>query len=316
MNYRNIAKLNIQEQSDALAILAENIPQDFAATVEYILGLKGRVILIGMGKSGYIAKKIASSLSSTGTPAFYIHPSEASHGDLGMITCSDLVIILSNSGESKELLDTINYCKKLNIKIVALTMKENSTLAKNSDFILILPDKKETSSISAPTTSALMALSLGDALVTVLHEVRGFTLEDFKLFHPGGKIGVNLLTIQDLMHAGDMLPIVSESTSFIDVIYSMSSKRLGCAIVTDKDYVIKGIVTDGDLRRRIEEGDLTKKRAYDLMTQNPQCLSPQISVIQALHIMNERSITVMPVVENQKLVGVIHIHDIIKAGIN
>lgn len=316
MNYLNIAKLNIQEQSDALAILAENIPKDFASTVEYILTLKGRVILIGMGKSGYIAKKIASSLSSTGTPAFYIHPGEASHGDLGMITRSDLVMILSNSGESKELLDTINYCKKLNIKIVALTMKENSTLAKNSDFILNLPNKKETSSINAPTTSALMALSLGDALVTVLHEVRGFTLEDFKLFHPGGKIGVNLLTIEDLMHAGDMLPIVSESTKFMDVIYAMSSKRLGCAIVANSDHVIKGIITDGDLRRRIEEGDLTNKRAYDLMTKDPQCLSPQILAIQALQIMNEKSITVMPVVKNQKLVGVIHIHDIIKAGIN
>jgi arabinose-5-phosphate isomerase len=189
VNYISLAQKSILEQSGALQLLAHNIPDDFSALVEYILKFKGRVVLMGMGKSGYIAKKIAASLSSTGTPAFYIHPGEASHGDLGMITEVDMVIMISNSGETKELFDTINYCKRFNIKIAAITMNIESTLGKNSDFLLSLPLQNETSSVSAPTTSSLMTLSLGDALVTTLHQLKGFTKEDFKVFHPGGKLG-------------------------------------------------------------------------------------------------------------------------------
>ena len=189
MNHLNMATKVIEEQSKALQLLSVNIPQDFTKLIDQILKLKGRVVLIGMGKSGHIAKKIAASLASTGTPAFFIHPAEASHGDLGMITRADLVIMLSNSGETKELFDTIDYCKRYNIKIAAMTMQEGSTLATNSDYILKVPQMKESSVISAPTTSALMMLSLGDAIVTTLHEARGFTKDDFKLLHPGGKLG-------------------------------------------------------------------------------------------------------------------------------
>ncbi|RTK92439.1 MAG: KpsF/GutQ family sugar-phosphate isomerase [Rickettsiales bacterium] len=314
MNYSSTAKLNIKEQSTALMVLAENIPNDFSLLIEYILCLKGRVVLVGMGKSGYIAKKIAASLSSTGTPSLYIHPGEASHGDLGMITKDDIVIMISNSGETRELCDTINYCKKLDIKIVAITMNEDSTLAKNSDFLLKLPQSKETSSIAAPTTSALMTLSLGDALVTVLHEARGFTADDFKLFHPGGKIGVNLLKVADLMHKNDEVPIVRHDTKFTDVIVTITTKRLGCALVIDKNDELIGIITDGDLRRHIHE-DLTKKLAHNVMSEKPEHIRPEKLAIEALVIMNKKLITILPVIEHNKIIGIIHIHDLLKAGI-
>lgn len=193
MEYNKIIELareGIAAQAESLFVLSKNLPADFPKLVEHILNLNGRVILVGIGKSGYIAKKIAASLASTGTSAFYIHPAEASHGDLGMISQNDMVIMISNSGATKELFDTINYCKKFNIKIASITMQENSTLAQNSDFLLKLPLQKESSSVQAPTTSALMALSLGDALVTVLHEARSFTAENFRVFHPGGKLGI------------------------------------------------------------------------------------------------------------------------------
>ncbi|GAB4165735.1 MAG: KpsF/GutQ family sugar-phosphate isomerase [Rickettsiaceae bacterium] len=315
MNYTDVAKKSIKGQSKALLALADQLPEDFTPLVEYILKLRGRVILVGMGKSGYIAKKIAASLASTGTPAFYIHPGEASHGDLGMITEDDMVIMLSNSGETRELFDTINYCKRFNIKIAAITMRENSTLARNSDFLLKLPTQNETSaSIAAPTTSAVMTLSIGDALVTVLHEAKGFTSEDFKLFHPGGKIGSNLLKVTDLMHKGDEVPIVTEDTKFTDVIVTITKKRLGCAIVLSKGDRLVGIITDGDLRRHIED-TLENKCAKDVMTKNPSAIDPNALASEALFIMNRHSITILPVTQDNKLIGAIHIHDILKAGV-
>ena len=314
MSHLNIAKEVIEEQSKALQILSKYIPEDLTNLVNYILKLKGRVILTGMGKSGYIAKKIAASLTSTGTPAFFIHPGEASHGDLGMITNQDLVVMLSNSGETKELFDTINYCKRYNIKIAAMTMKKESTLAINSDFLLNLPVQKESSSISAPTTSALMTLSLGDALVTVLHEAKGFSKEDFKLFHPGGKIGANLLKVKDVMRSGNKIPIVYLEDSFVNVIVTMTEKCLGCTIVLDKDDKVSGIVTDGDLRRHITD-DLNNMHAKDVMTQSPKTITSNMLATEALYIMNSKSITTLPVIDNKKLVGIVHIHDTLKAGV-
>ena len=315
MKHIDIAKSVINNQSIALQVLMEHIPVDFPKLVEAILQLKGRVILVGMGKSGYIAKKIAASLASTGTPSFFIHPGEASHGDLGMITESDLVIMLSNSGETKELFDTVNYCKRYHILIAAITMKEASTLGKNSDYLLLLPTQKESSDIAAPTTSALMTLSLGDALVTALHEARGFTKEDFKLFHPGGKIGANLLKVKDIMRSGDETPIVSPELAFTEAIVIMTEKCLGCVIVTDKNHKILGIVTDGDLRRHLKD-DLNHLTAKDVMTVAPQSVSRDILATEALCIMNEKAITVLPVAYEQKLIGVIHLHDILKAGVS
>jgi len=314
MTHTDIAKNVIERQSGALLVLMENIPADFSGLVDAILKLKGRVILVGMGKSGYIAKKIAASLASTGTPSFFIHPGEASHGDLGMITDTDLVIMLSNSGETKELFDTVNYCKRYHIPIAAITMKENSTLGKNSDFLLNLPQQKESSNISAPTTSALMTLSLGDALVTSLHEARGFTKEDFKLFHPGGKIGANLLKVKDIMRSGNKMPLIAPTLPFTDAIVTMTEKCLGCAMVVDSGNKILGIVTDGDLRRHIND-DLTKITSQEVMTAAPENIKEDILATQALCIMNEKSITALPVVKGEELVGVIHIHDILKAGV-
>ena len=314
MDYVTLAKNSILDQSKALHVLAHDIPRDFSDLVEYILKFKGRVVLMGMGTSGYIAKKIAASLASTGTPAFYIHPGEASHGDLGMITEIDMVIMLSNSGETKELFDTINYCKRFNIKIAAITMNSNSTLGKSSDFLLKLPTQSETSSISAPTTSSLMTLSIGDALVTTLHQSKGFTKEDFKIFHPGGKIGTNLLKVSDIMKGEGDLPIVQESTKFTEVLITMNEKCLGCAIVLNKDDGIIGIITDGDLRRHINES-LGSKRAKDVMTSNPRTIADNALATEAISIMNQKSITVLPVTRENQLVGVVHIHDILRHGV-
>jgi len=314
MTHLEIAKNVINRQSRALEILSDNIPSDFPALVDHILKLKGRVILVGMGKSGYIAKKIAASLASTGTPAFFIHPSEASHGDLGMITDIDLVIMLSNSGETKELFDTVNYCKRYNIPIAAITMKEHSSLANNSDFLLTLPIQSESSTLSAPTTSALMTLSLGDALVTALHEAKGFTQDDFKLFHPGGKIGANLLKVTDVMRSGSKLPIIKAHDTFIDTIVIMTEKCLGCAVILDDNGHVSGIVTDGDLRRHIKD-DLATLKAENVMTTMPLSINAKALATEALFIMNDKAITVLPVVDDKKLVGIIHIHDILKAGI-
>lgn len=315
MSYLRAAREAIIEQSEALKCLANAIPNDFLDLIDYILKLDGRVIMIGMGKSSYIAKKIAASLASTGTPTFFIHPGEASHGDLGMITEKDMVIMLSNSGETKELFDTINYCKRYNIKIAAITMQENSTLAQNSDFVLKLPSQKETSSIAAPTTSALMSLSLGDAIVTALHDAKGFSKEDFKLFHPGGKIGANLLRVSDIMRSGKKLPVVSVDNEFTDVIVTMTEKCLGCTLVRDSQNHMLGIITDGDLRRSIKN-DLGSIAAIDIMSTKPISVNSNMLATEALNIMNIKSITVLPVLEdNKKILGIIHIHDILKAGV-
>lgn len=315
MNYQNIAKRVIQEESIALDKLSYNIPADFEKIAKHIVSFKGRIILTGIGKSGYIAHKIAASFASTGTAAFYIHPAEASHGDLGMITESDLVIMLSNSGETKELLDIINYCKRFNIKIVAITMNPSSTLAQNSDFLLLIPTSKEASVIAAPTTSALMMLSLGDALTIAIQEAKGFSQDDFRLYHPGGKIGATLLKIKDLMHTEEKLPIVYPDTPFADTIVIMTQKSLGCAIVIDEAKHLIGIVTDGDLRRHLND-KVNLKYAKDVMTVNPKSILPSQLASEALFIMNSKSITTIPVIENKIVVGIIHIHDLLKAGVS
>ncbi len=312
-NYLVIAKRVVLEESLALSRLADNLPKDFETLVSCILNLSGRVILTGVGKSGYIARKIASSLASTGTTSFFVHPTEASHGDLGMITCNDLVIMLSNSGETKELFDIMNYCKRFVVPLVAMTMKPLSTIAMNSDMLLAVPHEREVSVISAPTNSSIMMLSLGDALVTAVHEARGFSNNDFQIYHPGGRIGKNLVKIMNLMRVGDQLPIVSEDACFTDTILVMNEKSLGCAIVTNAYSELVGIITDGDLRRHINE--LYGKCAKDIMTLNPKTITTQKLAIEALSIMQNKAITNIPVVEDNKLVGVVHIHDLLRAGV-
>lgn len=315
MNFYKTAERVISEEATALNILKSQIPTDFSKVVEAILSLKGRLIILGIGKSGYIARKIAASLASTGTPAFYIHPAEASHGDLGMITKADMVFMLSNSGESRELFDTINYCKRFAIKIIAATMNPDSTLAKNSDFLLTIPTIKEASLLSAPTTSALMMLALGDAIVVSLHEAKGFSKDDFLTFHPGGKIGANLIKIKDLMLTGTAIPFINPDYSITRVAGIITEKKLGCAIVVDNNQTLIGIITDGDLRRNIDK-DLKTLKAEDLMTTSLIFVRSDILASEALSVMNNKSITILPVNDHDdKVIGIIHIHDILKAGV-
>ena len=310
-----IAQHAVHMQSEALKLLADNIPADFHKLISYILKLKGRVITCGIGKSGYIAQKIAASLASTGTPSFFVHPTEASHGDLGMIIPEDVVMILSNSGETKEIFDVINYCIKIGVKIIGLTMNNKSTLALNSDFLLLLPKLPEiSSSVAAPTTSALMALSIGDAIVSALIEARNFTKEQFKIFHPGGQIGTNLLKVKDIMHSKDELPLIQGNTSFSEAILTISQKRLGCALVVDQNNYLRGIITDGDIRRHINN-DFSRLSAEEVMTNSVNVISKEILASQALHLMNQKTITVLPVIEDNQVIGLIHIHDILKRGI-
>jgi arabinose-5-phosphate isomerase len=315
MNNPNITATRvIVEESRALIKLSDNLPRDFSALVDYIIGLKGKVILTGIGKSGYIARKIAASFSSTGTASFYLHPAEASHGDLGMVGQNDLVIMLSNSGETKELFDIIDYCKRFTIKLVAITMGSNSTIAKNSDFLLLIPTIQEASLIAAPTTSALMMLSIGDALTIAVQEAKGFSAEDFRIYHPGGKIGANLLKVKDLMRVEDKIPIVRIDSSFADTVIIMTQKTLGCAIVTDVNNKLIGIITDGDLRRHINNFH-SLKYACDIMTTNPQYILESQLAQEALFIMNSNAINVLPVIDNNIVIGVIHIHDLLRCGV-
>ncbi|WPX99578.1 KpsF/GutQ family sugar-phosphate isomerase [Candidatus Megaera polyxenophila] len=315
MNFYKTAERVISEEATALNILKSQIPTDFSKVIEAILSLKGRLIILGIGKSGYIARKIAASLASTGTPAFYIHPAEASHGDLGMITKADMVFMLSNSGESRELFDTINYCKRFAIKIIAATMNPDSTLAKNSDFLLTIPTIKEASLLSAPTTSALMLLALGDAIIVSLHEAKGFSKDDFLTFHPGGKIGANLIKVKDLMLTGTAIPFINPDYSITRVAGIITENKLGCAIVVDNNQTLIGIITDGDLRRNIDK-DLKTLKAEDLMTTSLIFVRSDILASEALSVMNNKSITILPVNDHDdKVIGIIHIHDILKAGV-
>ena len=314
-DYVKLAQQTIDKQTSALQTLKSSIGSEFDQLVRYILSFQGRVVMSGMGKSGYIARKIAASLASTGTPAFFVHPGEASHGDLGMITNQDMVIMLSNSGETKELFDMIDYAKHIGIKIASITMNSNSTLSLSSDFPLVIPKTSETTSlVSAPTTSALMALSLCHALVTVLLESRKFCNDQFKLFHPGGKIGVNLMKVKDLMHKGEEIPFVQGNTVFSDVIVMITQKRLGCAVVVDSQYKLLGVITDGDVRRHIND-DLAQIKAREVMTQSAYSISADKFASDALKLMNEHNIIILPIIESDRVIGVIHIHDIIKQGI-
>lgn len=305
----------IKFEAESLLTLASNIPEDFDRLVHKILKLKGRVILSGIGKSGYIARKIAASFASTGTAALYIHPAEASHGDLGMITNEDIVILLSNSGETKEIFDIINYCKRFSIEIAGITMKPKSNLALASNYLLNVPSTPESSLISAPTTSALMMLALGDALMMSVYEARGFTADDFKVFHPGGKIGANLLKVSELMHKGQDLPIVNITSKISEVILTITKYRLGCTAVIDESKIV-GIITDGDLRRHMSN-DIVQMEARNIMTHNPRSIEPHKLASEALAVMSNSSspITSLLVMENNELHGIIHLHDILKAGV-
>ncbi len=308
------ARAVIAREVEGLEAVASALDSKFVALVERISTLKGRVIISGMGKSGHIARKIAATLASTGTPAHFVHPSEASHGDLGMITPDDLVLCLSNSGETHELRDIIAYTRRFAIPLVALVRREGSVLVESADIAIVLPEVPEASPIGVPTTSTTMMLAVGDALAVALLEKRGFSKSDFGVYHPGGKLGSQFTRVSALMHTGDEVPLVGDTASMQQVLLTMTAKRFGCAGVTDASGVMVGIVTDGDLRRHMGDA-LMRKTAREVMTANPVTITAPMLAAEALGIMNSKSITCLFVLEDKKPVGILHIHDCLRAGV-
>lgn len=310
----DIARDVLAKERDALARLGEELPVDFDAVVETLLAVSGRVIVSGMGKSGHVAGKIAATLASTGTPAQAVHPGEASHGDLGMITRADAVILISNSGETRELSDMIGHCARFAIPLIAMTKHADSTLGRAADHRLIIPDAPEACAIGmAPTTSTTLCMALGDALAVALMHLRGFDREAYGLYHPGGTLGAQLLRVSAVMHKGAELPVVAVDTTMADTLLEMTRKGFGvAALVTDGR--LQGIITDGDLRRNMD--GLMSRNAGEVATRTPMVTRPDALLTEALGLMNMSKRTVLLVVEeDHRLVGLLHIHDALRAGV-
>ena len=307
----------LQAEKHALELMLQNIDDNFVKAAQKIFSLKGRVIVSGMGKAGHIGKKIAASLASTGTPAFFVHPAEASHGDLGMITTDDLILCLSNSGESKELRDIINYSRRFGIFLIAITSVPESTLGKAADLVLLIPNKKEAPEACpfnmAPTTSMISSLAMGDALAVVLMNMRGFTTELYHDRHPGGKLGNILVKVQDIMAKDEAIPTVPSGTGMSDALLVMSKKMLGCLGILDNEGHLIGMITDGDLRRHMSP-DLMNKKVDEVMNPNPTTIFKDVLGSAALNIMHAKKITNIFVVDNDKKpVGLIHMHHLLQA---
>lgn len=322
MNTKDIidsAKRTLTLEKNALDLMIGRVDETFATVVNKILTLSGRVIITGMGKPGHIGKKIAASLASTGTPAFFVHPAEASHGDLGMITKNDLVIALSNSGESKELFDIVNYCKRFSIPLVAVTSAPDSTLGKAADYILPIPNKQEAPEACpfnmAPTTSMITVLAMGDALTVALMNMRGFTKELYHDRHPGGKLGNVLVKVKDIMAKGDALPLISDGSKMDAALLEMTKKTLGCVGIVDKQGKLVGLITDGDLRRNMSP-DLITKSVQDVMHPNPITIDGELLGSEAVGLMNSKKITNMFILDKEgHPIGLIHMHQLLQAGV-
>ncbi len=303
----------------AIAGLLERLDHRFTEAVDLLYRCAGKVVVSGMGKSGLIGQKIAATLASTGTPAFFLHPAEGTHGDLGMLARRDALIAISNSGETEEVLKLLPFVKRLNIPVVAMTGRVQSTLAKNSEVVLDVSVGEEACPMGlAPTASTTATLAMGDALAIALLQKRGFREEDFAQFHPGGTLGRRLLLkVRDLMHGGDAVPRVTQQTSAREAILIMTTKKLGMTTVVDEAGRLLGVITDGDLRRFLERGaDLAKAKAWDLAGKNPKTIGPDELAAGAVRIMEECSITSLVVLEeSRQIVGVIHLHDLLKSGI-
>lgn len=308
------AHATIQAEIFGLNSLFNFFDESYIAAISLILSCNGRIILSGMGKSGHIAHKIAATFASTGTAAFFIHPAEASHGDLGMIAKRDIVILLSNSGETKELRDVIYYCKRFEIPIIGIVRKADSELAKASNIALAMPAAPEASQVNAPTTSTTMMLALGDAMAVSLMEARQFSSQDFGIFHPGGKLGLEFVRVSTLMRRANEIPIVYLETKITEVLLEMTSKHLGCVAVIDEKQNLAGVITDGDLRRHISN-EFLSKTAKEIMTIKPITLSTAALAVEALALMNKKSITSLFIENEKKIVGVVHLHDCLRAGL-
>lgn len=307
------ARRVLESEANAIACLIARIDERFEKAVSLLNDCKGRVVLTGMGKSGIICKKIAATFSSTGIPALFLHPAEAIHGDLGMIVSGDVLIAISNSGETEELLPLLEWVKRVGVPLISLTGNVDSNLARHSDIVLDVSVTEEACPLNlVPTASTTAALAMGDALAMCLMEMRGFRPEDFARLHPGGKLGKKLLKVSDLMRTGDRLPRVYENTPMKDVIYEMSRKGLGVTSVLDREGQAVGVISDGDLRRHLEKDEqILKRTAIDCMTANPKSISENELATKALNLMEQMKITSLLVLdEQQKLKGIIHIHDL------
>ncbi|TFL18417.1 KpsF/GutQ family sugar-phosphate isomerase [Jannaschia formosa] len=301
----------LRTEAAALVALAEALPEGFGEVVALIAGAPGRVIVTGIGKSGHIARKIAATLASTGTPALFVHPAEASHGDMGMIGQGDVVLMISNSGEAAELRDMIAHTRRFSVPLVGLSSRPDSTLMRAADHHLTIPALPEACGLGVvPTTSTTMTLGLGDALAVALLRRRGFRAEDFGVFHPGGKLGAQMARVSKLMHAD--LPAVAADTPMSEVLLAMTSAGLGLAVVVE-DGCLAGVITDGDLRRNME--GLMDKRAADVATKRPLTVPPDMLAAKALAILNERKINVTVVCDGPRPVGILHLHDLLRAGV-
>ncbi|MFV1849367.1 MAG: KpsF/GutQ family sugar-phosphate isomerase [Thalassospira sp.] len=311
-----IARRVLDIEANALRELANSLNGEFCDAINLIEGLKGRLVVTGMGKSGHIAKKIAATFASTGTPSFFVHPAEASHGDLGMIGKDDAVLALSNSGETPELSDIIAFTRRFNVPLIGMTRKPESSLAKQSDCPLVLPASPEACpNKQAPTTSTTAMLAFADALAVTLMERRGFSSEDFRTFHPGGKLGQRLLHVRDVMHGAYDLPLIARDALMSEALVTMTSRSFGCVGVLGDKGELVGIVTDGDLRRHMAD-NLVAMKVGDVMTAGPKVTHEGALAVEALAIMNDRSITALFVLDEAGVpVGLVHIHDLLRSGV-
>ncbi len=309
------AKRVLSNESNAINQLAKSLGKNYVEAIDKLDKVKGRVIFTGIGKSGHVARKMASTFSSTGVPSYFVHPSEASHGDLGIIDYSDAVVAISNSGETPEISDLVEYTKRHKIPLITITSNLDSLIAEQSDITLLLPKVKEACPMGlAPTTTTTMTMALGDAMAINLMARRNFSANDFKLRHPGGKLGKQLLKVSDIMHKESEVPVTKKDSLMSDVIIQMTAKSFGCVAVIDEEKLLAGIITDGDLRRHMSD-KLLQQVAEDVMTPGPKSIRPIALASEAVAVMNELEITNLFVTENNFVVGIIHIHDCLRAGI-
>lgn len=310
----SVGRRVLSVEAEALTAMSLALSGPFAQAVELMFGAKGRIVCTGIGKSGHVARKIAATLASTGTSAMFVHATEASHGDLGMITASDVVLALSKTGETRELADITAFSKRFGIPLIALTAVPESALGRAADIVLEIPDAPEAADdLNAPTTSTTLQMALGDALAVTLLERRGFTPSDFRVFHPGGKLGAMLRTVTDLMHVGREVPVCHLDTAMPNALLEMSEKRFGCVGIVNAAGELVGMITDGDLRRHML--GLLDHTAGQVMTPNPVTINPNALAAEALKLMNDRSVTVLFVVDAKCPVGILHVHDLLRAGI-
>lgn len=315
-DYRHIARRVLATEIEALQALSEGLNDTFDQVVERLKDLEGRIILVGVGKSGHVARKISATMASTGSSSLYVHPTEASHGDMGMIAKGDAVIALSRSGETQELADVIGYCRRFSIPLIAMTVNAKSTLGRSADYVLALPDAPEAcAETRAPTTSTTLQIALGDALSIALLEAKGFTAKDFKTYHPGGALGASLATTADLMHGGDLVPLVDSDANMQAALEVMSAKGFGCVGVLNGGALV-GIITDGDIRRHLAS-DLGNKPVTEVMTRAPKTAAPETLAADTLRRMTGGSSKIMQmfVVEDGRTIGIVHLHDFLRAGL-